>query len=149
MLSAIILTIFRRMRLSHENQSLRHILFWTFKKNSHCQSFIAKTFDGSPIQIKKNKNYYFQLFLNRTCLLIAPFFARTTERANYLCARKDGRVKVSLFIPGIKYKGSMIPLCPLSLVDQNSRYIQNNYSQTSTTFLQLFEGINFRPERKS
>ena len=103
----ILLNTFKRMHLKYVNYSLRRTLFQTFRQHSLCKSLIAKTFDGitikvkaaSPIQVTKNKNYCFQLFLNQICTLTfifcAPFFARPIAQF-YLRTRKIGRLEENL-----------------------------------------------------
>ena len=85
----ILLNTFRRMRLMYENYSLssKHFIF-DIQTLFTMQKAFAKTFDettvkmkaSSPIQVTKNINYCFQLFLNQICamsLICAPgFFLR-------------------------------------------------------------------------
>ena len=116
------------MRLSYENYSLRRILFQMFKQNSHCKSFIAKAFDGitikmkaaSTIQVKKNKNYYFQFFLNQTCSLIlilhAPFLYVPDRARKLICAPKisDAQKQICPALSSLTFRdifGTLSDIC--------------------------------------
>ena len=74
----ILLNTFICMRLRYKNYSLKDILFQTLIQQSVYKRLIAKPFDGntfeikaaSPVQIIKDKRQCFQLFLDRTYILV-------------------------------------------------------------------------------
>ena len=129
-LQHILPNTFRKMRLKHDNYSLRCILFQTLKQNSESKNLVAKIFNVnmfkmkavSPIQVIKNKKQYFQLLLDRlyTLVLCANFFACSIGHVSKI-TRPKNRVPRKKFVePKLLHDDNPMIIKTLRLSSQQS-----------------------------